>query len=173
MIRLLAIASFILILFGCSKNDATSRQPSFKFKANGTLYQSTSPGNEPVIKKLTLYSRPEYYFTSDISSSVSSSTVNVFDVSIHVDTLKVGEYNGTVYSNSAITGNVFINLIHIPETNCVYGSSIAQLSITITRVSKGTADGVFSGSDKLTGGTCGTRTVLYTEGEFKNVKIFN
>ncbi len=108
MKKSIAIVSFILILFGCNKDNSTSRQPSFKFKAK-CFTKALVPGNEPVIKKLNLYSRQQNYHTSDLSNSEGSTFVNVFDVSITVDTLSAGEYSGTLYSNSAITRNAIIN----------------------------------------------------------------
>ncbi len=108
MKKSIAIVSFILILFGCNKDNSTSRQPSFKFKPK-CFTKALVPGNEPVIKKLNLYSRQQNYHTSDLSNSEGSTFVNVFDVSITVDTLSAGEYSGTLYSNSAITRNAIIN----------------------------------------------------------------
>lgn len=178
MKNLLTILFLYFIFSSCTKSK-DNPQTIFRFRANETLYQCKNPytiNNQPDIRKTTEYGETHYYLECyPIEDSTGASKDNTFEVYIVTDNLTEGTYNGTLYSDAggAIIGNAVINRIVIPETNCLFLTSVAQISITITRLSNGTADGTFSGSDIRTGGGCGNRTITYSDGEFKNIKVLN
>ena len=175
--NVIGLLLIISILAGCTPNSpapspSPTQQTTFKFTANGSNYQwdgdlSTTSITGSVIKRFATNNGLYILAQTSVSGSVHELHI---PLTLTATTLTTGTYNSHITISPTVYAEGWF------YDGCHYDHSGDNINTVIGTIQNGYVSGTFSGYINCSGGTplsgCYSQ-VIFTNGEFHNVKILN